>query len=268
MPEEQEVKREGTITLECSVKTLREFLAPLVALRDEAKFTVSPNGISTVVVDPAHICMVSLKLGHEAFSNISICGFADSFALDTDRFFAVLKNLEPLVEKVRLVVSIREDTKDQLSISNKDGSFHWSFDCPDLETISEHRMPDLKLKDLGPFKTKKMLDGLRIMSAITDHVRVINDPDFRFGVWFQCEDKDNREALSWQISEIGDSMRSEKVRSIYPLDYLLELLKALPAEGSAYMLLGTDYPLRLEFSFAQGTGEGTYYLAPRIESGD
>jgi proliferating cell nuclear antigen len=44
------------------------------------------------------------------------------------------------------------------------------------------------------------------------------------------------------------------------------MVKVAKDAGTVQLRLGNDYPVRLGFEFADGEGEVTYLLAPRIES--
>jgi proliferating cell nuclear antigen len=58
----------------------------------------------------------------------------------------------------------------------------------------------------------------------------------------------------------------EEVRSLFPLDYFSNMVKAISTAQLVTMRMGNDYPVKMEFSIAEGNGEVTYLLAPRIES--
>jgi proliferating cell nuclear antigen len=57
----------------------------------------------------------------------------------------------------------------------------------------------------------------------------------------------------------------EKVRSLFPLDYFSNMIKAVSTADNLTINLGNDYPVRLEFEVAGGRGRATFLLAPRIE---
>jgi proliferating cell nuclear antigen len=44
------------------------------------------------------------------------------------------------------------------------------------------------------------------------------------------------------------------------------MIKAIGSAPEVTMYIGTDYPINLEFSIAEGNGQVKYLLAPRIES--
>ncbi|HEY7589244.1 MAG TPA: DNA polymerase sliding clamp, partial [Thermoplasmata archaeon] len=58
----------------------------------------------------------------------------------------------------------------------------------------------------------------------------------------------------------------DAVRSLFPLDYFSNMVKAISSAQTVTLYLGTDYPVKMEFKIAAGKGEVKYLLAPRIES--
>jgi proliferating cell nuclear antigen len=58
----------------------------------------------------------------------------------------------------------------------------------------------------------------------------------------------------------------EETRSLFPLDYFASIFRTINTATIVTMHMGTDYPVKLEFSIANEKGEVTYLLAPRIES--
>ncbi|MDP6099738.1 MAG: hypothetical protein QF566_06130 [Candidatus Thalassarchaeaceae archaeon] len=58
----------------------------------------------------------------------------------------------------------------------------------------------------------------------------------------------------------------DPVKSQYSLQYLLPLAKRLEATVETVTArFGENYPLRLEFTFADGGANVIYFLAPRVE---
>src|SRR5206468_8228172 len=58
----------------------------------------------------------------------------------------------------------------------------------------------------------------------------------------------------------------EAVRSLFPLDYFSNMVKAISSAPTVTLYLGSDYPVKIEFKIAGGKGEVKFLLAPRIES--
>ena len=59
---------------------------------------------------------------------------------------------------------------------------------------------------------------------------------------------------------------TEKVKSLFPLDYFSNMVRSIPAGSVVTINLGSDFPVKLEFEIADKRGNVNYLLAPRIES--
>lgn len=70
--------------------------------------------------------------------------------------------------------------------------------------------------------------------------------------------------------ELGDDELIEfdpgDAHSMFSLDYLIDLEKAMPNDAEVTLELGTEFPVKLHFDYAEGDGQSTQMLAPRIQS--
>jgi proliferating cell nuclear antigen len=57
-----------------------------------------------------------------------------------------------------------------------------------------------------------------------------------------------------------------EARSLFSLDYLKDMNKAIPSDAEVTIELGQEFPVKLHFDIAEGEGNVTYMLAPRIQS--
>src|SRR5687767_9271616 len=55
------------LTARCKAEVLKKVLDATNPLVDEAKFKITPDGISLKAVDPAHVAMIDLQLRKAAF---------------------------------------------------------------------------------------------------------------------------------------------------------------------------------------------------------
>ena len=54
--------------------------------------------------------------------------------------------------------------------------------------------------------------------------------------------------------------------SLFSLDYLKDMNKAIPRDGEVAIDLGEEFPVKIHYEIAEGLGTVTYMLAPRIQS--
>ena len=57
-----------------------------------------------------------------------------------------------------------------------------------------------------------------------------------------------------------------EARSLFSLDYLNDMNKAIPSDAEVTTELGEEFPVKMHFDFAEGDGHATFMLAPRIQS--
>lgn len=55
-------------------------------------------------------------------------------------------------------------------------------------------------------------------------------------------------------------------KSLFSLDYLSDMSKILGKASEITIDIGKDYPLKIRFKIAEGHGDVSYMLAPRVES--
>ena len=71
---------------------------------------------------------------------------------------------------------------------------------------------------------------------------------------------------SYDAGELQELNCTSPVKSQYSLQYLLPLAKRLEATVDTITArFGENYPLKLEFEFADGGAKVIYFLAPRVE---
>jgi proliferating cell nuclear antigen len=54
--------------------------------------------------------------------------------------------------------------------------------------------------------------------------------------------------------------------SLFSLDYLKDMNKAIPGDAEVTVELGEEFPVKLHYGFGEGLGQVTFMLAPRIQS--
>ena len=62
------------------------------------------------------------------------------------------------------------------------------------------------------------------------------------------------------------SIKPGDARSLFSLDYLSDMIKAAGKANEVTIELGRDFPTKINFRIANGSGDVSYLLAPRIES--
>jgi proliferating cell nuclear antigen len=115
-----------------------------------------------------------------------------------------------------------------------------------------------------------VIEGRDIDRAVTaadmvsDHIALGVDGD---GEYFYVDAEGDTDDVHFELDE-GDllSLEAGDAHSLFSLDYLKDMNKAIPNDGEVTIELGEEYPVKMHFEIAEGMGHVTYMLAPRIQS--
>ncbi|MFW6196276.1 MAG: hypothetical protein ACOC5D_02965 [Thermoplasmatota archaeon] len=54
---------------------------------------------------------------------------------------------------------------------------------------------------------------------------------------------------------------------MFALGYLKDMISPISKNAPVFVRLGADYPMEIEYTFAEENGKATMMLAPRVEKG-
>jgi proliferating cell nuclear antigen len=236
---------------------LKEVVNVVSTLVDEAKFTVNADGLTLRAVDPAHIAMVDLTLGKDAFEEFK--ADESEIGIDIDKLSQFLK-----LAKADDMVDLKHDEdKRKLKIMVGDITRHMSL--IDTTGMSDPKVPNLELPASVTVRADDLMQGIRASETVSDHIALVASPD---GFEMSCEG--DMDQVHWRKAkkDLAALEAPSSVRSLFPLEYFSNMLKSVSSGSSVTMHLGSDYPVKMEFKIAGEKGEVRYLLAPRIESND
>ena len=236
-------------------KALREFLSQVEALADECKVHMTRDGWNVKQVDPAHVAMVELSLERSAFDAYK--AEEGELGLDMDKMKEILRlakagdtiSLAHDEDKNRLVVTVGNTTR-RMSLVDTAG-------------MSDPKVPSLNLPAKLTVRTDELRQGIRASESISDHIALRASTS-----GFEIVSEGDTDTVSHIVPKelLEDLQCKDSVRSLFPLDYFSNMVKAISSASTVTIYLGTDYPVKLEFRIAGGKGDVKYLLAPRIES--
>jgi len=236
-------------------EVLKEVVDVISTLVDEAKFNVTKDGVSVKAVDPAHVAMVDLSLERGAFESYR----ADDgeLGLDMDKVKEVLK-----LAKSSDVISItHEEEKNRLVLNV--GNTTRRMSLVDTAGMSDPKVPSLNLPAKVVVRTDELRQAIRASESISDHIALKASPE-----GFEVVSEGDTDNVSHMVPKdlLEEIQAKEAVRSLFPLDYFSNMVKAISSAPTVTLYLGSDYPVKMEFKIAGGKGEVHFLLAPRIES--
>jgi len=238
-------------------ETLGDTLDSVSVLVEECKIHLEEDGLTIRAVDPANVGMVDLELESSAFESYE----ADGGLIGVD--LSRLQDIAGMADKGQLVeLELDEETR-KLHIQIDGLEYTLALIDPD----SIRQEPDIPDLDLS---AEIVLEGSDIGRAVTaadmvsDHIALGVDPDAEF---FYVDAEGDTDDVHFELDTadlIG--LQAGDAHSLFSLDYLGDIQKAIPKDAEVTMELGEEFPVKLHFEIAEGQGRVTYMLAPRIQS--
>ncbi len=234
--------------------TLKGLVNIISTLIDEVKFTITPKGMTLKAVDAAHVAMIEMEIENCAFDRYRAepC----EIGLDLDKVKDVLK----LATSGDNIGMEQDDTHGRLVF--KIGNITRRMNLVDTSTMSNPKVPQLSLIAKISLLVDELQKGIRAADKISDHVTLKAGPGY-FDMY--CEG--DTDSVSLHLDGVSVEVDADsEVCSMFPLDYISNIIKAIPAGTTIKIELDNDYPVKLVFSLADGNARVNYLLAPRIES--
>lgn len=240
-----------------SADTLGAALDSVSVLVDECKINLTEEGLAIRAVDPANVGMVDLHLGVDAF---------ESYETDDGQIGVNLSRLEEFVgmansgQLVRLELD-EETRKLQIQIEGLEGTLA----LIDPESIrKEPEIPDLELPATIVVEGTDIDRAVKAADMVSDHIALGVDPDAE-SFYVEAEGDTDDVHLTLDREELIDLVEGD-ARSLFSLDYLKDMNKAINKDAEVKVELGQEFPVKLHFDIAEAQGQVTYMLAPRIQS--
>jgi len=233
-------------------------ISAISVLIDEAEFTLDENALLLKATDPSQISMVDFKMEKSAFKEYTI----DSkmkLGMDLDYLNQIMSRAK---SDDLLSIELNED-KSRLLVQFKGASTR-KFQVP-LIDISSAELPNPKIEFDATVKLRAgvLQDAFKDAALISTHISLGVESDSFFvrassskGSVDNETKKDDKNLLELNASQPASSM--------FPLDYLRDMLKGPSSDSEVTVKLKTNAPV--EISYAIGAANITYFLAPRIES--
>ncbi|TET91535.1 MAG: proliferating cell nuclear antigen (pcna) [Methanomassiliicoccales archaeon] len=236
-------------------EVLKELIDVVSTLVDEVKLNIGKSGIAVKAVDPAHVAMVDLTLEKSAFEEYK--GDETELGIDINKMREVLK----LARAGEIISMEHDEDKNRLIMSV--GNIVRRMSLVDTAGMSDPKVPNLDLPAKLTVRTDELRQGIRASESVSDHIALISSPD-----GFEMISEGDTDSVNLKLPKdlLEELDCKETVRSLFPLDYFSNMIKAVSSAESITMHLGNDYPVRMEFEIAGGKGAVKYLLAPRIES--
>jgi len=237
--------------------TLQETLDTVGALVDECKIHLDEDGIRIRTVDPANVGMVDVTLDASALEHYN--GNGGVIGVNLDR----LNDIAGMADSGQLInMELDEETR---KLHIKIDGLEYTLALIDPDSIrQEPDIPDLDLPTEIVIEASELQRGIKAADMVSDHIRLRSEHDSE-EFYISAEGDTDDTNLTLTREDLIDLVPGDS-DSLFSLDYLQDMVKAMPKDVAVTLELGEEFPVKLHFDYADGTGNATYMLAPRIQS--
>ena len=240
-----------------SASTLRDALDSVSVLVDECKIRLNEDELSIRAVDPANVGMVDLTLEAAAFESYEADGGVIGVNLNRLEDIASMADSDDLIH-----LELDEETR-KLHIQMDGLSYTLALIDPDA-IRQEPDIPDLDLPAEIVLEGAQLDRGIKASDMVSDHIRLRVDENTEA---FYIEAEGDTDDVDFELTtEDLIDLTVGPADSLFSLDYLKDMNKAIPGDAEVVVELGEEFPVKLHYEFSEGLGRVTYMLAPRIQS--
>ncbi len=240
-----------------SADTLRATLDSVSVLVDECKIHLTDEGIEIRAVDPANVGMVDLRLDATAFESYETDGGIIGVNLSRLEEFASMADSGQLIN-----LELDEETRKlHVQIDGLEGTL--ALIDPD-SIRQEPDLPDLDLPATVVLEGRDIDRAVTAADMVSDHIALGVETDDEV---FYVDAEGDTDDVHFELGrdDLIDLVAGD-AHSLFSLDYLKDMDKAIPKDAEIEMELGEEFPVKMHFDIAEGDGTVTYMLAPRIQS--
>jgi proliferating cell nuclear antigen len=236
---------------------LESFTDPISQLVEECKVNLNENGLHVRAVDPANVAMVESNAQAGGFESYEADG--GLIGLNVNRFEDVIgmANSGDLV-----YLELDEETR-KLTIQIEGMEFTLALIDPD--TIrAEPDIPDLDLTSEIVLEGRHISRGIKAADMVSDHITLaVDEKEELFEI--EAEGDTDDVHIGLDRDDLID-LQVGPARSLFSLDYLQDMNKAIDAGDEVTVELGEELPTKLSFTTEEGNVDVQYMLSPRIKS--
>jgi len=242
--------------------TLQGLIDSVDVLVDECKVRLGEERVSIRAVDPANVGMVDVDLEAQAFESyhtspgllgMNLTKFADVVSLG-DKDDLVHLNYDAQTRKLHISV----------------GGIEYTLALIDPDSIrQEPDIPDLNLNVEANVDSSVVDQVVTASDMVSDHIALGTEQDgHQHQLIIEAEgDTDDVElVVNQDDDEFIEGTFNGEAHSLFSLDYLKDMNKAIPSDAEVTLEIGDEYPIKLHFDDDAGVMHTTYMLAPRIQS--
>jgi proliferating cell nuclear antigen len=237
--------------------TLQQTLDAVGTIVDECKIHLEEDGLEMRAVDPANVAMADISLSAEAFESYE----ADGGLIGVN--LVRLQDIAGMADSDQLVHLELDEEARKLNISIE--GLDYTLALIDPESIrQEPDLPDLDLPAEIVIEGRDIDRAVTAADMVSDHIELGVDEDA--GVFYAKAEGDTDDVEIELDAEDCIDLTPGAALSLFSLDYLDDIESAIRSDTAVRLELGEEFPVKLHYDIADGEGQVTQMIAPRIQS--
>ncbi|MDD3159484.1 MAG: proliferating cell nuclear antigen (pcna) [Candidatus ainarchaeum sp.] len=240
-----------------NASNFKKCIEAISVLIDEAELVIKENGLELKATDPSQISMIDFFMPAEAFSKFDSTELR--LGLDLDYLNQVLSRAQASDE-----LSLSLDEKKTFLCVSFNGKATRAFKVPLIDiSTSEVPTPRIDFDAEIEINAGFLQNALKDTALISTHITIGCDEE-KFYIKANSSKGNLNEELK-QDKELLTQMRvKNECKSMFPLDYLTDILKAASSMDVVTIFLKSNAPIKVMYEIDKA--KIMYYLAPRIEN--
>jgi proliferating cell nuclear antigen len=234
---------------------LKDSIESISTLVDEARFRLTPQGLSVKAVDPANVAMVSFEISKDAFESFEAT--EGELGIDLTKLIGVME----MAEKSDNIELELDEASHKLIVRMRGLAYTMSLLDPS-SIRKEPKVPTLDLPAHIVIRGEDIKRAVKAAEKVSDYMSMGVKGDVFF---MEAEGDTDKVHVELEKSQLID-LQGTDAKSLFSLDYLSDMSKILGKSNEVNIDLGKDFPLKIRIKIAEGHGEVSYMLAPRVES--
>jgi proliferating cell nuclear antigen len=236
---------------------LKESIAIISDLVNEARFKITPNAIELVAMDPANVAMVVFKLLSSTFTEYDIKKDIE-ISINLSNLKQILRRASP---KDMLTLELEDN---RLKIELKSNTTR-TFNLPliDIED-KEQKVPDLKFPVTIKTSSSVLNEAISDVDVVGESVAFIAEPK-KFTLHAEGDLNQAKIEIKEDSVTKVDMKGDEKVKAKYSIEYLKKMINGSKLSDEVSISFNKDYPLKLDYKTVDKVML-SFILAPRVEN--
>ena len=233
---------------------MRMIVETLGVVVEEARLDFSEDGLIVRVVDPSHVAMIKMEVDSAVFDTWEVDETNLGLEMRKLKEFLTLGSADDMVEMKY------DDASGQATVHL--GRIDLNLRPLDNSTLNPPNVPSLDLPCGVTISGADLSQALRAARQVGDLVNFSLDENI-----FSINVQGSTDSVNVQFTkdELVAIDCNSPARSQYSLTYLIPMTKIFSGMENVNLRFGENFPLRLNFDFADGAGHVEYFLAPRVE---